>query len=162
MIAIQITDLKKFMSVFLTGTAFDEFLLLEGSLTTFCTFQFDGHWQQDFFGDPENENTAPPVYTPWKDVRGYVYSLMKGKHLPLAFRFIFQYPPAHIGALFARHSVKTDPGEILSLSLNLRFDGSRLVLTTGTSLRTFSMDRTPDTLWDETVLAFLKKQQIAS
>ncbi len=161
MLAIKIADLKKFMSVFLTGTAFDEFLLLEGSLTTYCTFQIDGHWQQDFFGDSENEDTAP-AYTPWKDVRGFVYSLMKGKHMPLAFRFVFQYPPVHIAGLLARQSVKVDPKEVLSLSLNLRFDGNQLILTTGTSLRTFTMDRTVGTLWDEIVTAFLKKQQIAA
>ena len=41
-----------------------------------------------------------------------------------------------------------------------RYDGGNLVLTTGTSLRFFTLDKSLDHLWDEFVAAFLKEKKI--
>ena len=49
-----------------------------------------------------------------------------------------------------------------SLSLNLRYDGSSLFLTTGTSRTGFTRDRSADHLWDEWVLEFLRDAGVAS
>ena len=42
MIALQIVDLKDFMSKLLIGSTFDSFWLCEASVTTFATFTIDG------------------------------------------------------------------------------------------------------------------------
>ena len=42
MIALQIQDIKDFMSRLLLSSAFDAFLVVEGSVTTFSAFQIDG------------------------------------------------------------------------------------------------------------------------
>ena len=78
MIALKILDLRRFMSAFLTGDTFDGFQLLEGQITTFCTFQIDGRWQESFFSrdskDPDSEEEAgeaPVRYTPWSSLKEY-------------------------------------------------------------------------------------------
>ena len=50
--------------------------------------------------------------------------------------------------------------QIDGLFLNLQFKNGSLLCTTGTSLRTFSMDKRPEQLWDDMVLNFLTQNQI--
>ena len=49
MLALTISDVKDFMNKLLIGEVFDNFSLVEASVTTFNTFTIDGHLQQDFF-----------------------------------------------------------------------------------------------------------------
>ena len=49
MLALTISDVKDFMNKLLIGEVFDNFSLVEASITTFNTFTIDGHLQQDFF-----------------------------------------------------------------------------------------------------------------
>ena len=167
MIALKILDLRRFMSAFLTGDTFDGFQLLEGQITTFCTFQIDGRWQESFFSrdskDPDSEEEAgeaPVRYTPWSSLKEYCYSLIRGKRTPLSFRFIFQTAPEQTDELFTGTEGLRET--VRSLSLNLRYDGSSLFLTTGTSRTGFTRDRSADHLWDEWVLEFLRDAGVAS
>ena len=49
MLAIQIKDVKTFMSKLLSGNTFDSFLLEEAQIHTFNTFVIDGHQNRDFY-----------------------------------------------------------------------------------------------------------------
>lgn len=167
MIALKILDLRRFMSAFLTGDTFDGFQLLEGVITTYCTFQIDGRWQEAFFArdknkpEGEEEPAGEPVrYTPWAQLREYCYSLIRGKRTPLSFRFIFQASPEMTDELFTGTEGLRET--VRSLSLNLRYDGTSLFLTTGTSRTGFTRDRSADHLWDEWVLEFLRDAGVAS
>ena len=42
MIALQIQDIKNFMSKLLLSQTFDNFLMVEGSIKTYNTFRIDG------------------------------------------------------------------------------------------------------------------------
>lgn len=42
-------DTKKCMNALLLHPAFDSFLFIEGDITTFNTFQFNGRLKKDFF-----------------------------------------------------------------------------------------------------------------
>ena len=92
MIALQVLDIKLFMKQLLIGHNFDRFNISEGTITTFCTFSIDGAWQRDFL-DPDHENVLlDREYTPWKNVREFCFSLIKGKRTPIAFKFVFMLP----------------------------------------------------------------------
>ena len=49
MVALQIQDIKNFMSKLLLSQTFDNFLLVEGSITTFNTFRIDGRLHTAFY-----------------------------------------------------------------------------------------------------------------
>lgn len=49
MIALQIADIRVFMKKLLLSETFDRFLLLEGSITTFNTFEIDGTLQKTYY-----------------------------------------------------------------------------------------------------------------
>ena len=55
MIALQIADIRHFMKKLLLSESFDRFLLLEGSITTFCTFHMDGQLQKTYYTGEEQE-----------------------------------------------------------------------------------------------------------
>ena len=55
MIALQVQDIKSFMSKLLIGTDFDAFWLSEATVTTSITYTLDGLLHPDFFDTQEAE-----------------------------------------------------------------------------------------------------------
>lgn len=168
MLALTILDIRKFMASFLTGPMFDSYTLAEAQITTSCTWSIDGRLERAFFGeDPaaaagDDPESLPPVeYIRWKDIRDHCFNLIRGKRTPLFFKFVFYYPKENIERFLARRHVACEADRVAGLCLNLRFDGTRLLLTTGTSLRVFSMDRTVEESWDAYVLESLKNAGVA-
>ena len=49
MLVLKIKDVKNFMNQLLIGQTFDDFSLVEASITTFCSFTIDGKLHRDFF-----------------------------------------------------------------------------------------------------------------
>ena len=173
MIALSILDLKKFMSAFLIGGLFDEYSLIEAQITTFCTFSIDGRLEKAFYQDrseisgeegapllPQEDAGTGAEYVAWKQVRPYCFEIIKGKKTPLFFKFVFFYPKEKIPAFLSSFGLSTPPEEIAGLCLNLRYDGNNLVLTTGTSMKVFTMDRSCDHAWDDAVRGLMARQSI--
>lgn len=52
------------------------------------------------------------------------------------------------------------PDDIFGLFVNFQYDGKNLTCTTGTSLKTFTLDKSLDHIWDELIQKFFKQQQI--
>ena len=165
MIALNVLDIKPFMKHFLVGNTFDAFDLSEGSVTTFCTFSIDGTYMKDFDdSDGENEDTDRAFIPciPWARVREHVFSLMRGKRTPLAFKFVFMLPKKAVPRFLEKAGIAMDASEVSGLFLNVNFRSRKLMITTGTSLKMFTMDRTVDNAWDSYVQSFLKSRGIAA
>lgn len=187
MIALKITDLKKFMAELLGGRLFDEFMLGEGSVTTFCTMTISGNFRPEFFSDKTGDasktgsakqafadtTTATPTsgsnsdraekkasLVRWKQVKPFFFSFFKGKRMPLSFRFVFYYPEEQTNQYLAAHDYHPSADDRIRLCLNLKFDGKALSLTTGVFHSVFSLDKTCDHVWDEGVRKFLVSSQL--
>lgn len=160
MIALNVLDIKPFMKHFLVGSTFDSFDLSEGSVTTFCTFSIDGTYMKDFDDTEEENENSGRAFISWGRVREYVFSLVRGKHTPLAFKFVFILPKRAVPRFLEKSGIHTDASEVSGLFLNVNFRSRKLMLTTGTSLRTFTMDRTVDNAWDSYIQSFLKSKGI--
>ena len=91
MIALQVQDIKSFMSKLLIGTDFDAFWLSEATVTTSITYTLDGLLHPDFFDTQEAEllQAEGREYTLWKDIKPFCFSIMKGKKTPLHFKIVF-------------------------------------------------------------------------
>ncbi|MDO4803984.1 MAG: DUF5721 family protein [Lachnospiraceae bacterium] len=157
MIALNIPSTRAFMRHFLVLDTFDKWCLSEGSLTTFCTYTIDGAWQRDFFDPDGTDALQDRKLAPWGHVREFCFSLIKGKHTPLAFKFVFVLPEDEVQSFLASSGLSISPDEIGGLFLNISFRNKKLMLTTGTALRAFTMDRSVDSAWDAYVRDFLKK-----
>ena len=157
MIALTMTGIKDFMSHLLLKDTFDSFCFIEGEIVTFNTFTIDGFIHKDFF----DTDAELPEYSYWKNLREHCFALIRGKRTPLSFRFVFSLSPKNIARLIKQNGLSLDPGQVQGLYLNIRYDGGSLACVTGSSFKTFTMDRTLEHAWDEMVKKFFLQKGIA-
>lgn len=161
MLALQISSMKTFMNQLLTGDTFDGFLLEEAIISTANTYTIDGRINRDFFSAEELENNCCPYeFQPWSDSKGLCFHLIKGKHTPLFFKFVLHLKPEKTSALLDKSS-GIDASQVKALVLNIKYDGAKAVLTTGTAYHTFVLSREADLLWDKALVTFLSSKEIA-
>ena len=162
MIALQIKHCKDFMNKLLLQDTFGRFLVSEASITTFAAFSIDGELRPDFF---ESEKAAQVRETGrrqvlWSEIRPFCLSVIRGKRTPLSVKFIFQLPTEEVALLTAKSSPDLSADDVFGLYLNCQYNGETLTLTTGSSLRLFTMDKSLDMAWDQMLLEFLRLQDL--
>ena len=101
-----------------------------------------------------------PEYSLWKNLREFCFSLIKGKKTPLGFHFIFSLNSKNISRLIEQKELGLNPADVQGLYLNIRYDGTHLTCVTGTSFKSFMMDKTLEREWDEMVKKFFLKKEI--
>lgn len=162
MTALQVTSMKQFMNRLLASESFDAFLLEEAVIGTANTFTIDGRINRDFFQRPDQDASEDlPEFRPWSEMRSLCFDLIKGKRTPLFFRFTLQLTPEKAAELLRQENCDVDPGQVKALALNIRYDGSKAVLTTATALHTFLPSKEPDTIWDRALTKFLDREGIS-
>ena len=156
MLALQITSMKIFMNHLLAGNTFDSFLLEEAVISTANTYTIDGRINTDFYSPEEKENGYPLYeFQPWSETKGLCFNLIKGKNTPLYFKFVLHLKPEKTSLLFQEKNSTTDVSQLKALVLTVKYDGTKAVLTTGTSYHTFVMNKEPDTVWDGAIVNLL-------
>ena len=158
-------------ALFMTGllsekeTVFDSFLLSEAVISTSSTFTIDGHINKDFYMDDEldmlreKSKESGRIFSEnlvrWESVKGYCYSLIRGKKLPLSFRITLCLAGENIVKFMSNVNSSILPGQISSLNVNIKYDGGALTCTTAVSLNIFSIDRSLNEAWDNMFERFL-------
>lgn len=160
--AYIISDLKNFMNKLLLSDSFDYFLLEEGTIITYNTFQIDGHIRKDFFTKEEQEDSAlcPYDFSLWKDIRPLCFQLIKGKRTPLGFKFVLLLLPEHMKSILRNNNFEDNLNLIKTFTLTIKYDQTEATLITGISTNTFLMDKTPEQLWDNAFQKFMDKNGI--
>ena len=164
MIALQIQDIKNFMSKLLLSQTFDNFLLVEGTITTYNTFRIDGRIHKDFFSEEEIEERGlnNREFSLWKEVKPFCLELIKGKKTPLGFKFTFQLSKENTLKLLTSSGITSlQPENVSGLLINIRFDSNGLSCITATNLNLFTLDKSLEHAWDDMVKRFLKQQEIS-
>lgn len=157
MIALQITELKAFMGKLLGTNIFDDFLLQEATLQMGIGYVIDGHINEAFYQSDDEQADRPPFIS-YGEVRNTLFSLIKGKRTPLGFQLVLQLSPKRCSILFPEG---LDAHLIKGLIMNIRFDGSKALITSGVSYYSFSLDKAPEQIWDEAMMTFLKRADIS-
>ena len=159
MLALKINDLKNFMNQLLIGNTFDSFSLVEASITTFSHFTIDGTLHKDFF----DTDTLPDLglkdstYCLWKELKSYCFSIIRGKLLPVQFKFVFQLSPEQYQALFSSPISNT---QVRGFNLILQYRNHELLCTTGISSDTFFLDKSPELKWDSAVREYFQNHRL--
>lgn len=145
------------MQHLLLKPTFDAFSLIEGEITTYNTFKIDGYLHKSFFEEPPEKN-----YSLWGDIREFCFQIIRGKRTPLSFRFILSLPQEQFADFLSRHEIAgIRPSDIQGLYLNIRYDGTSLQCTTGTSVSLFTLDKTLENAWDHSVRQFFLTHELA-
>ncbi len=155
MIALQVSSMKQFMNHLLAADTFEPFLLEEAVISTASTFTIDGHINREFYGSDEDAPEIPYEFRPWSELKGLCFNLIKGKRTPLFFRFVLHLMPEKASALLEREGCDVESSQVKALVLNIRYDGSKAVLTTGTAYHTFLLSKEPDAIWDKALRKYL-------
>ena len=164
MVALQIQDIKNFMSKLLLSQTFDNFLMVEGSITTYNTFRIEGRVHKDFFTEEELEEKGLTQrdFSLWKEVKPFCLELIKGKKTPLGFKFVFQLSKENTFKLLSSSGITSIlPENVSGLLLNIRYDNNTLNVITATNLNLFTLDKSLEHAWDDMVKRFLKQQEIS-
>ena len=153
MIALQITELKAFMGKLLGTSTFDDFLLQEATLQMGMSYVIDGHINEAFYQNEEDKLVERQPFITYGEVRSTLFDLIKGKRTPLGFQVVLQLSPKRCAILFPEG---LDAHLIKGLIMNIRFDGSKALITSGISYYSFSLDKAPELIWDEALMNFLR------
>lgn len=163
MIALKISGLGSFMSRLFSGNTFDSFLLAEGTLQMGVTWQVDGKLNRGFYEKDVWEDPAqrPYDYTSWSEVRPALRDLIRGKKAPVSFQFVLHLKPELMESLLR----KEGDNELLScvgaFVLTIRYKDGEVILLTGISMKSFTINKNADILWDKVIRRFLQSKEIA-
>ena len=163
MIALKIQGLGSFMSGLFSRNVFDAFLLAEGTLQMGITWQVEGKLNQDFFEKEVWEDPArrPYDYAAWSEVRPALRELIRGKKAPVSFRFVLHLKPEYVKAMLEKEGDEELLSSVGTFVLTIRFrDGAANILT-GISMKSFTLNKNADILWDKAVRRFLQAKEIA-
>lgn len=161
MIALKIEEQKTFTSGLFIGEIFDSFLVREANIVTFNSFTIDGRIRHGYYSDEELEENKIEEFSAWKVLKPLCFSLIKGKRLPESFRIVFMLSPDAKERFVEKHVSGMQPEQVGSLYLNVHYENNEMTVITGTSMNMFTLDKTLEREWDESVKVFLKKQGIA-
>lgn len=158
MLSVSITDIKNFMAHLLSRETFDLFYLVEASFKKEISYHIDGHLNEDFF-DSDSERPERE-YCLWKEVRPFAFSIIKGKRLPLGCKVVLALPKATVSFLIKESRCSFREEDIEGIYLNILYEPENLLITTGISYRTFSLDKSLEQDVDDHMKRFLQKKGI--
>ncbi|MDD6401109.1 MAG: DUF5721 family protein [Lachnospiraceae bacterium] len=147
--SFSIEDIKTFMNDLLVNERYDSFYLFEARIKTGLDYYIRGKINKEFFDYDIKDSLEE--YELWGNVKETVFSLMKGKRLPVSFKIILMFNNENVGRLIEMNNLPVAPTDITGLFYNINYEDEKLSVTTGTSLKVFTLDKTLDNLWDDTV-----------
>lgn len=160
MVALKIDEMGAFTRHLFVGETFDRFLLREAEVVTYNAFHIDGHIRMGYYSDEELEEKKIEDFSSWSVIRPICFLLIKGKKLPGSFAITLQMPPDGVEKFINSSGLPLNSGQVNGLYVNIRYENGELYCVTGTSLNFFTLDKSLEQEWDESVKRFLKNHQI--
>lgn len=153
--SFDIEDIKSYMNELLSGTKYDSFYLYEARVKTGLDYYINGKYNAEFYegGDPDIEDIPPKdqEYVCWGQVKHTIRELMKGKRLPISFKIILMFNRDNISRLIQMNNLDITASDVSALFYNIYFEAGKLYVTTGCSLKIFTLDKSLEHVWDDTV-----------
>lgn len=146
----EIEDIKSFMNELLVNEKYDSFYLYEIRLKTSLDYYISGKINKEFY-DTEEEREELYDYVSWGEVKHTVFELIKGNRLPISFKVILMFNRENIERIIEMNNLPIRPEDVSNLSMNIYYEDGNLLVTTGISLKIFTLDKTLEHLWDDTV-----------
>ena len=146
----EIEDIKGFMNELLINEKYDSFYLYEIRLKTSLDYYISGKVNKEFY-DTDEEKEDLEDYVSWGEVKHTIFELIKGKRLPISFKVVLMFNRENIERIIEMNNLPLRLEDVSNLSMNIYYEGGSLLVTTGTSLTVFTLDKTLEHIWDDTV-----------
>ena len=143
--SVSVNNISSFMKLFLASLEFDEFSVIEISISTYSNFHIDGRLNKEYF---DTEDKPESDYCGWKTLRPICFELIKGKILPLKMNFVLALPKSLTGKLLCENGISLSPDDVDFL-VNIRYENNTLSLISATNTKSFSLDKSHEKAWDE-------------
>lgn len=161
MLALEINNVKKFMTDLLLSDTYDKFLVSEISISTFNTFHINGSINKNYFKD-DNTSFSKNEFSVWSQLKPFCHSIIKGNHTPVQMKIVLLLSPDMCSSLTNKAGTSISPEQINSLCMVFKFENENLSCVTGTNLNVFTLDKSLENFWDKYVSDFLTKQYDAN
>ncbi len=161
MISLKLADTKAFMSHLLIKDTFDFMLLSKAELSMAYSFTLDGSVNRGFFTDEELEDIKDDRFTQWSVVKPFCFSFIKGSRVPTGMKIIFVMPKDIVEDIVSESGATLSSTDVDGLFVNVRYKDGAVTVVTGTSLKTFSLEKSIDAAFDRYVRALLEQFDIA-
>lgn len=158
MIALHLLETKDFMNKFLAGDLFQDFLLLESTISNGITYSIDGRLCKD--ASEEQKTQSPDGMIGMGSIRPMLFQMVKGTQTPSYMKFVLTLSGNQVLQLMSGISSTTNVTDVRNLCLNITYQNQQLLCTTGVSYSTFCKDKILEQEWDRVVSLYLKKHQI--
>lgn len=177
MLALHIQDIHDFMQKLLTPGVFDTFELVRCTIKTHAVFSIDGTAQTDWIDQSDQEMTKDTAvsdtlhtnqghqrYVMWKEFISPVRNILSGKKKPSMLQIVFRladYNTKKITDLLGDdYTMEMIDGLYLNISYTYNGTQENLLCTTGTSIRTFTLDKTLAHTWDDMICRLFHSKKI--
>lgn len=143
----SVEEIKEFMNELLINEKYDSFYMFEARIRTALDYYINGKVNKEFYDDEMNVDE----YICWKDIKNSVFNLINGDRMPISFKIILMFNRDNITRLIEMNNLPISPEEISALFMNIYYENDELTVTTGTSIKIFTLDKTLENLWDDSV-----------
>lgn len=159
---IEILDIKEFMQLLLQSDTFDSYDLVSGEIHTDMLYTIDGHVNQDFFSEEEQDIYAlsEHTYLPWNLAKTKVFLLIKGRKTPSSMKLVLRLPE-HIITQTIQQQSTLQPSDISGIYLNILFQGQKLNVICGISYKIFTLNKDLEDNISSNFITLFKSNNIA-
>lgn len=145
--AIRIEDIKTFTSELFVKNLFDDFLISEAEIATYNTFSINGRINTSYY-----EEEPKYEFSKWESIKPFVFGLIKGKRLPVFFKIILKLNIDDLNKFIKENSLSAYENKLEECFINIKYEYSKIIISTGIFLNEFTMDKSVDKAWDQFVL----------
>lgn len=146
------------MNKFLAGDLFQDFLLLEATITNGVTYSIDGRLSKD--ASEEQKKQFPDGMIGMTSIRTMLFQMVKGTQTPSYMKFVLALSGNQMTQLLRGLNTTTTTEDIRNLCINITYQNQQLLCTTGVSYSSFCKDKILEQEWDRVLSLYLKKHQI--
>ena len=156
----EIINIKDFMSHLLLKDTFDSFLCKKISFDLLSSYHFEGKINKDYATEAELNDSGDNKYVFWNKLRPVCSDIIIHNRTPISIKAVFLLSNESLTKFLANSGLSYQLSDVSGLFINIRFEKGKLTLITGSSLNSFSLDKSLDISWDDAFMLFLKKYNI--
>ena len=153
--SIIIENKKVFTEKLFIGNDFDNFLVSDVEICMGNSFNISGKINKSFYSDEEFEALTEKDYVNWAHIKPICFDIIKGKKTPTKFKMVFLLSKENLAKTLESSGLSYTTEDVNALFINVRYEGDVLVCTTGLSMKTFTLDKSLEEYWDNTVQKFV-------
>lgn len=155
--SFEIEDAKEYLSLLFTNEKFNSFYMLEASVKSDITYFFRGELNASYNVQSDETDKNSSKHIKWASIKDIIMSIVLKEELPIEIKLCLMFNRDNIESLIEKNNLPFSIEDVSNLSINIYYSNKNMVITTGTALNKFTMDKSLEHIWDETVEKYYLK-----